>query len=1243
MRIINKAEDWLLSQRSRADIPGLLSILLGLTVMFGWLFQMPLMTTWLPEWKPMVPGTALGFLIGGWLCLFGIGRPASYHKTTRDLLSLALLLLVTGKFLGPSLLGGAVASSHGGAVWRWFYENQGQMSLPTALGFLTFLIGKQVLRRSSWNTGTKWAKFAAALLLGSGSVALIAYAIKLPYLFESQFISTGLIWFSIPTALGMVFLGSGLWFGATGVAGAHKPKLEPSVEHSLKIYRIVVIVIVGATVAISIIGIHYLEDATVRQAKVSMEQTIQSKDSHLKDLISGYVQRSLLVSSDTDLISNLFNEVKSNTFVASQNPLVDRLKDLGFTAAKVETQHEYWLLFGQMQPESARRVKLKGEGGSYLIWNGGYFLETRIPLSQVLPGHEEGQLLLTQSMPYLSKVISDANDWGQTGTLPMCARINADRLLCYPQREQPDIYEIPDSIDGQWIPMAHALAGEQGVRVLVDYRGRHVLAAFGPVGLSGLGLVLKMDLTEVYAPVRHELGILVPLIVMLTLISLGLIRLRVRPLLQSLTEAHLGERAARAQFEAAMESSPDIFVIYDAVRDEDGRVIDFRSGYVNTNARKVYRAGKASLDEHSCVELFPMQKGLIQSYRTVLDTGEPLINECSWTDEAGNTFWYQRQVVAMPEGVATTFRDVTEEKKILHQLEFSNQLRTAIVESAAYAIISTDLSGQVVSFNKAAERMLWYRADEIIGKYTLDVFHDREELKERAISLSHELARPVSPGVDALIAKAEISTQEDHEWTYVRKDGSKYPVRVSITALRDEQGRVQGFLSIAYDISEQKRAEEYIRHIALHDVLTGLPNRALLDDRLTVAIDQNRRNGTPFAVAMMDIDRFKHINDSMGHHIGDKIIKEFVDRVRSCLRLTDTLARMGGDEFVLLLADTDEIGAERVVSRIKKALVAPIDTGLQEIHVTSSVGVSLCPDHGQELNELLRCADVAMYWVKEHGRNGYKIFSKNMDHGLTERLNLERELHLAIENNGFEIFYQPKMDLHDRSIVGFEALLRMKGRDENYVSPAEFIPLAEETGLIVPIGKWVLNQACQDAVRLQSKFGSKLSMAVNVSPRQFVNADLVEQVKEALDKAHLEPSLLDIEITEGVLVDEREGVDATLRALRDLGVQIAIDDFGTGYSSLSYLRRYPISQIKIDQSFVHDITSDKDDAALIEAIITMAESLNMPVVAEGIETNEQLALLANKNCGQGQGYLISRPMPLGQVFEWLKDRQPAAV
>ncbi|ANJ66799.1 hypothetical protein A9404_04895 [Halothiobacillus diazotrophicus] len=1216
---------------------GIAAFLLGAIAILGWLTGYAPLIHIQPGWKPMVPATALSFMLSG--LLIGIRRSSTtYDNRSRwleNLLASVVFLLIGIR--GLALLGGMETDATQTPLWTWLYENQGQMSAPTVWGFLIFLAGYLLARRARSKHAVLAAQILSGLLIGGGLVFVFAYTINLQQLFESEFFTFGLVWLSMPTAIGLLLLGLGVWDIA-------RQRTQPKVSitnveaQAGQIYRATVVVITLTALATGTLGIVFLEETALNQSKTDMAQTLQTKQSHLSSLIQNHVERALLASTDPTLmtsVQSLLQNIRHRIPVTVQSQITDRLILHGFTGVALQAGDQTKIIVGKLLPESVRAFPLKSTPDGYLLWDRNYYLRMRIPVADENRSTRVGYLIIEQVMPRVGKLIDDANHWGDTGTLPMCGRLNAHQLICYPQREQSDIYIVPDHINGTPIPMNYALAGKHEVAIRTDYRGRHVLAAYGPVDHSGLGLVLKMDLSEVYDPVKRELLLLLPLIVILALIGLGLIQLRARPLLADLARSHAAESEARSRFEAAMDSSPDIFIIYDAIRDESGEVTDFRASFTNKNAATNTRLSERNLTGHSCIELFPEQKGLLESYRTVLRTGKPLINECTWTDDQGQAHWYQRQVVAMPSGVAATFRNITEEKRLFEELDYANRLRTAIVESAAYSIISTDVHGTILSFNKAAERMLWYRAEEMIGKCTPGVFHDPEEVKERAESLSQELGHPIEPGFEVFVAKPKIQAVEEREWTYVRKDGSRFPVQLSVTALRGPKHEIHGFLGIAYDISEQKRADEYIRHIALHDALTGLPNRVLLEDRVAMAIEQQRRKNTPLALAMMDIDRFKHINDSMGHHIGDKVLKEFVSRVQSCLRQTDTLARMGGDEFVLLLNDTDETGAEQVADRIKKALIAPVDVGLQEIHITSSIGISRCPNDARDINELLRCADVAMYWVKAHGRNGHKLFSRDMDLGASERLNLERDLHRALDQGEFELFYQPKVAFETQTIIGVEALLRLRKTDNQFISPANFIPLAEETGLIVPIGQWALEAACRDAALLHRKLGVPLTMAVNISPRQFVNDNLILQIQEALKHAGLSARHLELEITEGVLMNDRNGVEHTLNALRNLGVRISIDDFGTGYSSLSYLKRFPISQIKIDQSFVHDITSDPEDAALVEAIVAMGHSLRIPVIAEGIETSEQLDHLARLECDEGQGYFIARPMPLDALLAWV--------
>jgi diguanylate cyclase (GGDEF)-like protein len=455
---------------------------------------------------------------------------------------------------------------------------------------------------------------------------------------------------------------------------------------------------------------------------------------------------------------------------------------------------------------------------------------------------------------------------------------------------------------------------------------------------------------------------------------------------------------------------------------------------------------------------------------------------------------------------------------------------------------------------------------------------------------------------------------------------SRPPDEVLLQSVRSIGAQIGQFMA-------RRQAEDRVHHLAHYDELTGLPNRSMFTQRLSHALIQARRNDKPLAILFIDLDRFKNINDTLGHEAGDRVLMEVAQRLQGCLREGDTVGRLGGDEFVVLIEELPEpMHVAAVAQKILAAVVKPFIAGAQEFHITASIGISTYPDDSEDMQGLLKSADIAMYRAKEQGKNNYQFYSALMNIHTVERLALESSLRRALERNEFLLHYQPKVDIGSGRITGMEALLRWQQR------ATQFIALAEETGLIVPIGAWVLKTACARNQSWRELGLPPLRMAVNLSARQFAHENLLQDVARALDEAGLDPAALELEITESMVMHDPERAVKLLSRLKDMGIHLSIDDFGTGYSSLSYLKRFPLDSVKIDRSFIRDIPGDADDAAITRAIIAMAHSLRLKVIAEGVETEAQLSFLREHGCDEMQGYHFSKPLPEDAFLRLLQDR-----
>jgi len=611
-----------------------------------------------------------------------------------------------------------------------------------------------------------------------------------------------------------------------------------------------------------------------------------------------------------------------------------------------------------------------------------------------------------------------------------------------------------------------------------------------------------------------------------------------------------------------------------------------------------------------------------------------LIRESVNVRKDGTTFpvWLMSEIVKSAEGepyaIVTSCEDITDRKRVEEELRKSEERHRIVLEAAPDPVAVYDMEGKVTYLNPAFSRVFGWTLKESIGR-NID-FVPVENLPDNRLIFTKINRGETISGI---------------ETCRLTKDGGRIDVSISGAGFFDSHGKLQGSVITLQDITERKKTEEEIRFIAYHDVVTGLPNRKSfymrLEDKLLQSHsrdgDKRRIVRHKWALFFLDVDRFKYVNDTLGHDAGDELLKLMGARIQSCLRKSDYVFRLGGDEFTVILNDLiNDTDIIKVVQKIREKVAQPCSIKDHELYTAISIGISIYPDDGEDVERLVKNADMAMYAAKEGGQ-GYRFFTEEMNRKALERMVLESSLRNALQNNQFVIYYQPMVDDRQR-VIGMEALLRWHHPELGLISPSRFIPLAEETGAIVPIGKWVLHSACKQARKWHEMSHSKFYVAVNLSTRQFNEPDLVEIIEQVLEAADLPPDYLKLEITESSIMENPDQAIAKMKILRAKGIHFSIDDFGTGYSSLSYLKRFPIDTLKIDRSFVIDSTTNKDDQEIIKTIISMAKNLNLNAVAEGVETKEQQEFLIHQGCHMMQGYYFGRPMPADKFEEMLQTK-----
>ncbi len=837
-------------------------------------------------------------------------------------------------------------------------------------------------------------------------------------------------------------------------------------------------------------------------------------------------------------------------------------------------------------------------------------------------GRPIGAIALQIDIDPLTEVLADRTGLGRSGEIVL-ARLEGDEVVY----TAPKLLRRRDAALPAHQPLGsaphslqRALAGEHNRGIVTDYSGVPVAAAWRYLPALHWGMVVKVDAEEAFAPARQvrrlALGTLITFLLLSTTagIVLGrrLIRAeeRLRASNMQLKEAQRIARLGSWTLDLRtrqLEWSDEVFRIFEIDREHFGASYDAFLALVHPDdLTRVQTAYEESLQ---------LQKPYSIGHRLLMPDGR-----IKHVQENCETLYGEDGKPLVSRG---TVQDVTLERMSIEGLE----LYTNVFRHSGEEIIVTDHANRIISVNPAFTRHTGYTLDDVRGE-------------NPSILSSGRTPRETYQTMWACIRESGFWQGELSDR---RKDGTIYPKWASISVIRNEAGEVTHHIASFTDISERKAAEERIHQLAHHDPLTGLLNRFSLESRLQQAVLTARREEEQLAVLFVDMDHFKLINDTLGHHIGDLLLVEISRRLQACVRESDIIARLGGDEFVVVLsALRDSMAAAATAGKIVESLGHPYLIEHHVLHTSPSIGIAMFPADGKDVDSLMKDADTAMYDAKRRGRNNYQFFTAAMTAAADERIELERGLRRAIAENRLELHYQPQVRADNGTVCGVEALARWNDPELGTVPPLKFIPVAEETGLIEALGSWVLKEACWQLAAWRAEGIYGVRMAVNLSAHQLRDPELVERVRAAMDEHGIGEGDLELEVTESVAMDNPERAISQLQALREIGVELAIDDFGTGYSSLAYLKLLPIQTLKLDRAFVRDIESDENDAAISAATLALAHNLGLKVVAEGVETEAQRQFLATHGCDILQGYLFSRPLPAAQATAFLAQRSPAA-
>ncbi len=883
-------------------------------------------------------------------------------------------------------------------------------------------------------------------------------------------------------------------------------------------------------------------------------------------------------------------------------------------------------------------IELKTEPGIHaaLIWEEQFLIRNILP---ILNDNNQyiGRIITEEHIPDLTRIFTEAVLIGKTGDFLLCAPVKDNNLVmdCFLRTADGNQFKrIQRIMHGKPLPAHLALAGQNGIQFTQDYRQIDVVAAHSPVAY-GLGAVLKVDEKELHGDLSHQLRKILLSLILLIFAGMVVVYWLTRPLIyktikskkasikvhNELIEAKNNAEKISSELSAYLNAIGKLTLI--SITDRNGKIIQANEKFCEISG---YTQQELIGQDHRLLNSRVHPQSFFTEMWATIEKGQIWHQEICNRDKSGKLFWVDSTIVPL----------FNSSEKIDHYL-------TVLVDITARKQKDLDLN----------ERLKESDCLHKVRNY-LELNQDSETTCHNVLgSLTRALQFPD-------IAVASITLDSKQFATAGFENGLTHTLNASIIA----NGNICGELTVSYtqdfpftlpyeqhltdtiahDLGrwyERKEAEKRIIEMTTHDALTGLPNRHLLQDRIEQALVHDARSQKHMAVLFIDLDHFKTINDSLGHDIGDLLLQAVAERLLTCVRSEDTVARQGGDEFIVVLNSIAEsLDAAKVALKILDALALPYYIHRNELHICGSIGIAVFPEDGTNAETLLRNGDAAMYHAKENGRNNYQFFTDELNKSAQERHTLSLDLRYALERNELVLFYQPIMDMPDHQLHSAEALLRWRHPEHKLIAPDKFISLAEETGLIIPIGEWVLKTVCEQIKTWQAQGYHVPKVAINLSARQFRDKGLINNIARILDETGVAAHYITLEITESMLIDNIEKVVETLNQLNAMGIRISIDDFGTGYSSLSYLKRFPIHTLKIDRTFVRDIVTDKNDHTIVATIIAMAHSLGMDVIAEGIETEEQLDLLIAQQCDHYQGYYFSKPVAALEIEPILANSLP---